>query len=522
MNRFWAIFIAVICAIAAYTNTFAQTPVSTVQGNSRVEYRFYYNGDGSPIRVIASETGVNSVVITVLTTEQAEAGRRGENVSPIGRATKIREDTLQYAGGFRVPGVYYVVVQNITKDALTYRISITGDGVSGAARVAPNAQSMTSQIVDQKGQRILSVNAVFKNVTSTLELPMPTVPAACTPANSVKNPVQASLKLCPGQVYAPMSIIGNNIAIYSDEGRSAIVASAGRQYAITMEGTNNWIEGVTIQARADAKDAGAWLCLYEECVLPTRPVTTTITGGVQYGGGILLKGSNTTIHNVTVRGGTIGIASVNGRGNKFIENNLSDLGWGSFNLYSRDSYFIGNKFDRNNRGCTPPSNKTGCETAGWVCLGCTGNVIARNSCELSGNCFYMNGERGLKSDSNNFFGNYCGGASENCFAITSDTSSSFGNVLRDNIATMDSQGTRACKYPFWIGGAVAYFADNAWECSITEEVAFNQSRDSTRVPTNIIRLDNYLGALNAPRIDTLPAEAFILPPQSRWAPEMTE
>src|SRR5919199_737478 len=100
---------------------------------------------------------------------------------------------------------------------------------------------------------------------------------------------------------------------------------AGRQFAVTVEGSNNLIEGVTIQASADPADAGAYLCLYTDCVFPTRPRPTTIYGGTLYGGGILLKGSNSTIHAVTVHGGTIGIATGNGRGNYNIYNQLNYL-----------------------------------------------------------------------------------------------------------------------------------------------------------------------------------------------------
>ncbi|MDE3091401.1 MAG: hypothetical protein KGJ80_18700 [Chloroflexota bacterium] len=458
----------------------ADAPVSTINGGARVEYRFDYLGDRSAIKVAVTDTDPNSLVVSVYTSDQIDAVRRGEPVAPVGRGTPVRGDTLQWSGGFPIKGVYYVVLESRAQSAMTYRISITGSGVGGAARAVPVGPPITSSTTDQSGRKILNVNLPPGSITNTLQLVMPGDPGACTPAKQIPSTINHSLKLCPGEIYPPLNIVGNNIALYADDARSALVASNGQQFAITLQGSNNWVEGVTIQARADPKDAGAWLCLYDECLLPTRPVTTTL------------------------RGGTIGIATVEGRSNYIIENQLSDLnGWGSFNTGSLESYYVGNVWSRDNHGCTAPDGRkflSGCETSGWVCLGCTANLIARNQCELSSNCFYMSGDRGLASNDNNFLSNYCAGAAENCFEITF----SFGNVLRDNTATVEYKSDKPCKYPFWIGGSIAFFANNIWECAISEDDALNQSRDSTTAATNIIRLDNILGAQNAPAITPPP------------------
>lgn len=498
---------------------FAQAPVSTVQGNRRVEYRFDYKIENSTITLIAAQTDIVNLAISIYTAEQIEALRRGENVTPTGRATRLRDDTLQWSGRFGFKGVIYVIVENRAPNAITYRLSVTGEGVSGFARLAPFSIGDAAQVAAQNGKKVLKITLPPGAITTTLTLPFPADPINCTPPSQIPNPIRRSLRLCPGQTYPPLNLLGDNIALFGD---NATVTSNGRQFAITLEGANNWVEGVTIQARADPRDLNAWMCLYDECLFATRPQTTTLRGGIQYGGGILLKGSNTTIHGVTVRGGTIGIATLNGRNNYLVDNHLSDLnGWGSYNWASRESYFIGNTLNRNNHGCTTPDGRkflTGCETAGWVCLGCTMNVIANNYCELSGNCFYMSGERNLASNNNNFLSNFCAGASDNCFEITF----SFGNFLRDNIATYEPKSDKACKYPFWIGGSVVYFANNTWECANSEDTSFNQSRDSTTVATNIIRMDNYLGIINAPQINVTPEGIDILLPKSRFTWEYTE
>lgn len=471
----------------------AETPATTLAAGARAEYRFDYRGDGTPIKIALDTANVDSVVMVIYTPEQLAAMARGKNPAPVGRGTPGREAALFWSGAFKAGGVYRVFVENRAPYPITYRISITGEGVSGVARVDVDTIKPPSaaRLVEHKGRKILSVSLPPGIITSTLSLVRPPEPSMCTRAHQVPPMITRSLKLCSGEIYPPLWIVGNNIALFADAARSAIVTSAGRQFAITVEGSNNWIEGVTIQARADARDLNAWMCLYDECVFATRPVPTILHGGIRYGGGILLKGSNSTIYGVTVRGGTIGIATVGGRANYVIENQLSELnGWGSFNIGSGNSYFVGNVLNRNNHGCTTPDGNKfqyGCGTAGWVCLGCTANVIAQNYCELSANCYYLSGKRGLASNENKFLANYCLGAPNNCFEITF----SLDNLLRDNVAAVEPKSDMPCNYPFWIGGSVVFFQGNTWQCKIGEDEAFEQSRDSTVAGTNIIHMETY-------------------------------
>jgi hypothetical protein len=223
-----------------------------------------------------------------------------------------------------------------------------------------------------------------------------------------------------------------------------------------------------------------------------------------YGGGILLKGSNTVIRGVTVHGGTIGIATVNGRGNVLLENNLDDLnGWGIYNWSSSSSYFVNNSLDRENHACTTPDGYKflhGCETAGWVCLACTENLVAQNHCEASANCYYMSGERGLASNYNRFVGNYCGGATDNCFEITF----SKGNVLRDNVTGPDPVSGAACNYPFWMGGSSIVFGPNTWNCALSPDESLARATASTAVAT--VPLYSEIGIVPPATASTVPSE----------------
>ncbi|MBI4791019.1 MAG: hypothetical protein HY782_28650 [Chloroflexi bacterium] len=505
------ILLALTLFFSIWHNTAADAPYVTLLPGLRADYRFDYRGDGSQIRVALDASDANAVTLSIYTPEQIEAVRRGETVTPVGRGMPNKDHNFFWAGGFRILGVYHAVVENRSKSPISYRIEIGGEAVSAVALVTTVANPSPSGITTEGGQKFLNVSLPIG--AGTLRLAMPSQTAACTPAKQIPATIAQSVKLCPNEIYPPLKISGNNIGLFNDDARTAVVTSVGRQFAITVEGTNNWIEGVVISAKPDPLDLGAWLCLYDECIFPTRPLTTTLRGGTRYGGGILLNGSNSTVHGVTVRGGTIGVATVNGRTNYIIDNQLNDLnGWGSYNIASNGSYFIGNILNRNNHGCTTPDGRkfqSGCETAGWVCLNCQANLIARNHCELSANCYYMSGERGLASNDNRLIENYCAGATDNCIEITF----SLRNVLQANISTVDPNTDRPCKYPFWIGGSVVYFKDNTWECSISPQDAFNQARDSTIVGTNIINIDEYNPAPGVPVV-AMPSKRAPVSP--RW------
>lgn len=445
----------------------------TLLPGAKHEYRFDYKGDRTQIDIVVEAP--EGVELSVFVPDQAD---------PIGQGSR-KGNGLHWSGKFNVPGAYRATVENKTPGPILYSIAFLGESVSGVAMIVRDSAPPSANASTQGGRIGLNVNLP----TGAKRLQSPVVPGECTPPNALPQIVNTSLKLCANEIYPPLHLVGNNIGLY-DETHSAILNAGGRQFALVMEGTNNWIEGVVIQSSPDAADAGAFLCQYDECDFPTQPTKTTITGGLAYGGGVLLLGANNVMHGVTVRGGTIGVATVDGRNNTLVENNLSDLnGWGSFNIRSTNSVYVGNQFNRDNHGCTTPDGRKfehGCETAGWVCLQCNNNLVVRNHCEGSGNCYYMSGERGLASNNNRFIANYCAGSPNNCFEFTF----SKGNILQDNIATAHPQTGAACKYPFWIGGSTVYFGKNSWGCSISPEDSISDAVKSTNVPTQALALGN--------------------------------
>lgn len=484
----------------------AQGATASLPAGARVEYRFDYAGNGTTVRVGFKSPGATNVTMSVYNPGQVAQLQRGEQPQPVGRGSASRDYELYWQSSSREGGAWRVIVENRNNFAIKFQLDVLGEGVTTVAQIGFTFLQSPTNVASEGGKSYLIVNLPANVGLDPLRLLIPPKPEICTKASQMPPVISQSIKLCPGDVYPPLRIVGSNIALFVDDLRTSMVTSKGRQFAVTAEGSNIWIDGLWINAQTDPQDLGAWLCLYDECQFQTQKGVVTLRGSTRYGGGILLKASNSTVRGVTVRGGTIGIATTDGRNNYILDNELNDMnGWGSFNVGSVGTYFVNNQLHRNNHACTTPDGQkypSGCETAGWVCIGCAGNQIISNKCELSGNCFYMSGERGLASNDNRFIANYCAGASANCFEITF----SLNNVLVNNISTLEPKTNTPCKYPYWVGGSVTSFQNNRWECQISADDAFHQSRDSTVVGTMITNLDAFgkVPIVPAPQVTTVP------------------
>lgn len=497
MTRQYLIMVASLFAMLPFS-AMAQTPQFTLAPGQRTELRFDYGGDSSPITISFDSPGATGVELSIYTPAQLDAISRGETVNPIGRGTPQKNYALYWQGAFNQGGVYRVVIENKSGATFSYRLDISGDAVKGAAPVGTPTPPPTPFIAVDGKYRVLNLWLPPGSGATAIRLAVPDAPTACTHANQIPQPIRASTRLCQNESYPAMRITGNNIVLMGDESRTSVIASNGRQWALQIDGSNNWIENVTVQANADGLDRVAWLCQYDSCIFNTQPATTTVRGGLLYGGGVLLNGSNSLIRGVTVRGAMIGIATNNGRHNYILENQVSDsYGWGVFSMKSADSFYAANEFSRVNHGCSTPDGYKfdhGCETAGWVCLACSGNLVARNQCSGSANCYYMSGERGLASNSNRFVANYCTAATDNCFELTF----SRDNIFQDNVSTVDPKTGQGCKYPYWIGGSIVYFKNNRWECDITASKALSDATASTPTQTLILDLDATNGPVPTP------------------------
>jgi hypothetical protein len=313
-----------------------------------------------------------------------------------------------------------------------------------------------------------------------LSYEIPNEPTECTPAEAMPDVVDRSVKLCPGQNYRPFHLRGDRIGVFGD--KSSVIRSQGRGYGIIAEGSRLFIQNVMIRGSTESGDLNTFLCLYPDCAF--RNGDAPYPGGVSYGGGILVRASETTILDSDIAGGVAGIAAERVRGLKLLNNRLDDsTGWGSYNFAVEASYFVGNTFSRDNRSCTTDAGylPTGCESSGWVCIACVQNVIANNYCTSSGNCYYMNGEGNLNSNNNRFHQNECRAAPHNCFEVTF----ALGNEFVENIARDDPDTGAACKYPFWVGGSTVIFARNSWNCEFSPETSIAHATASTHIPTKI-------------------------------------
>lgn len=474
---------------------------------STLWFQFNYGGDRSPVEIRLLDGGAPDIQLAVYTPDQIEQMERGEGVKPIGQARRVHGEPaaeLHWVGRFNRGGTYFASVHN--PGGLTYvirvvalgsavnfpRVTITAPESSGdAALAAPApAQPAAHPPVAAPLPASLIADGVHVDVPSASGVPSFTIPltarpAVCTPPAQMPATVTRSLALCPNQTYPPFRVTGSNLTVYGDA--TALVQAPPRGFGVTVTGNNVALVGLRVAAATHPADLNKWLCLFEACSYDTMYQRETIPGGIAYGGGILLKdNANAAVVNSAVWGGTIGVAAVRSAHSKIVGSNLSQLnGWGVLLVFSDFTAVVGNTFNDVNRACVGPDGfyyQSGCESAGFACVGCQQSIVASNHCERASNCYYATGDGGLPSNHNKFYDNYCAGASNNCFEITYST----GNEFDYNVATGDPNTGVQCTYPFWISGSIVHFGKhNEWACIRSLKKAEEESQNATNQPTEI-------------------------------------
>ena len=482
--------------------------------DSTLWFQFTYGGDKTPLELRLLDGGAPDIHFALYTPDQMAQLLGGDTVKPVGQTTRINgepEQEIHWNGNFNRYGNYYVEIDNPSALTLTIRLVAMGASVSFPQTVIqPIADIAAPSTGDANNSDTAPAPAPAQpnNVPAlplppalvadhvrvdlpdyvgmpSLSIPLTARPAQCTPANALPANVTQSVLLCPNQTYAPFNVTGSNLTIYGDP--NALVQGAPRGFGITVTGNNVAVVGVRVQANTHPADMNKWLCLFDACSYNTMYQQETVHGGSGYGGGILLKNnSNASVINSVVWDGTIGVASVGGTNNKIIGNTLSNLnGWGTYLQFTDNNYVIGNTFDDVNRACVGPDGfyyQSGCESAGFACVGCQNSVIVNNECARAGNCYYAAGDGGLASNANRFFNNRCEAASNNCFEVTF----SQGNQFDYNVASADPATGQQCTYPFWIAGSVVQFGKhNDWACTRSQKRAQDESSSSTNQPTQV-------------------------------------
>lgn len=305
-------------------------------------------------------------------------------------------------------------------------------------------------------------------------------PKICTHANQMPQVISRTTLLCPNETYAPFRIEGNNLTLYGDTNKTALIQGEPRQYALTINGSNIVVNGVRVAGATHDNDLNQWLCLYPRC-----PYTPEIGGAQGYGGGILLKNtSNAAVMNSEFTGGTTGVYVYRGFSNKIVDNSFSDHnGWGIMLMQTRSDYIVGNQFARINRGCNGLDkvyHSNGCESSALAMTHVDNVLVHDNTCRRVSNCYYANGDGGYGSSYIKFYNNYCAGAKNNCFEATYG----LGHEFDYNKAEADTEFGDQCDYPFWIGGSTAYFgSNNSWNCLHDYDTSVNESRAKSHQAT---------------------------------------
>ena len=479
--------------------------------NSRTWYRFEYRGDRTPISVAMNGFGTRDLEMLIYTPEQVDTRVTEPRGAPVGRGGGNKAQTghdVFWTGASPLGGTYYIAIVNQTDRAILYRLSVSGPAVTAGVMEAPtgpeigsgNQAPYTPKIRVETSPYKPTIPANFDMVPDWKELaqrlppltiyyiffppelgiqPMPVSvplpPEKCTPPEAVGVIITQSIKLCPNSTYYNLNLAGKSVGIFGDSAGTAVVKADGRSFAVTAVGESLLLQGLKIQSSTDPNDLGKWLCAYEKC----GDGPQAYPGSTVYGGGILLKASGSIVKDVTVTGGTTGIATLDSADNYIVNNRfMYQTGWASYNRYAVRTHFLGNAFNYSNRSCVGPDRKfyqNGCETAGWLCISCRDIFLVDNECRRSGNCYYANGDGGVPSFNVKFFRNTCFGAPNNCFEATY----SRGIYFEKNVAAKDLQTGQNCNYPFWVGGSEVIFGrDNNWACTVGASVALKRSENS--------------------------------------------
>ncbi len=488
--------------------------------HSKIWYRFEYLGDRTPIAVMVDGFGVRDLEILIYTPEQVDATLAEPRTFPVGRGGGNKAQTghdVYWTGSFPIGGTYFISIVNNTDRAIVFRLTVSGLGVIAAPIEAPAAQKTLDnsplpniQIETRAGarrpvqslfedidtivfrgnrSRLLTSPAAITELTAVytifypaemgvppLAVQVPRAPDTCTPPDAVGVVITQSIKLCPDQTYSNLNLSGSRIGLFGDDAGTALVKSEGRSFGVTAMGDHILLQGLKIQSSTDPADRGKWVCAFSKCKFGD----VFVEGGPVYGGGIYFSASNSLIKDVSILGGVIGVAMIEGADNFLINNRLQyQTGWASYNLYAQRIQFLGNAFNYANRDCRGPDDRyysQGCETAGWICIGCIDILLLDNECKKGGNCYYVSGDGGTPNFNVKLIGNTCYAAPNNCFEATF----SKGVYFERNSAKKDPYSGENCNYPFWVGGSEVVFGKgNDWACLISAQIAKARSEAET-------------------------------------------
>lgn len=493
-------------------------------------FRFEYRGDRTPITVALDGFGTRDLELLVYTPEQVDEKSAAPRGTPVGRGGGAKAQTghdLFWTGAFPLGGTYFIAIVNPTDRAILFRLAVSGPSVTArtlqstttSPLTLPDANTPLSKVrVESSALGLGGLEKLdssetwvslglmipdFKEIgqpwfiytvyfppdlgIAPMNVTVPRSPDRCTPPSAIGPIITQTIKLCANSVYSNLNIAGSGIGIFGDDAGTALVKSEGRNFAVTAVGERLLIQGLKIQASTDPQDADKWLCAYEKC----GDGANAYPGSTVYGGGILLKAARSVVRDVTVTGGTNGIATIDSADNFFINNRVThQSGWASYNRFAVRNYFMGNAFNYSYRSCVGPDGKFyqhGCETAGWLCISCSDILLVDNDCYSGGNCYYANGDGGVSSFNIKFIRNACYGSPNNCFEATY----SKGIFFEKNVTGKDPHTGHDCVYPFWIGGSEVVFGrDNNWACTVTAASAIKRSENSTDGSSNTPRPGN--------------------------------
>ena len=209
----------------------------------QVWYAFNYDGGDTAILVRMGVSPSNSATFSVWTPENVRQWAAGEKPNPIGRGVKNDQfgGDLVWTGSFKFPGTYYVLVEQTGGTAGSYKLEISGKGVS-----FPPPAAATTAAAAPAAKAAAATTAAAAPAAKTAAAAEPLPAAAVTKTGA--GPDDA---LTPSGEWAPLAK-GQQVwyALPQDGGGSKILVrmavdpkNAGSFKILTPENVRLWAAG---------------------------------------------------------------------------------------------------------------------------------------------------------------------------------------------------------------------------------------------------------------------------------------
>lgn len=110
---------------------------STIQPNTQTWFKFDESGQNKPVEATLDADGQSDILFRVYTPDSIGGWLAQRGLHPVGVSASSPEYDQVWEGRFQQQGTYYLVVHNTSDHPITYRLNVTGEGVTTVLNLRP-------------------------------------------------------------------------------------------------------------------------------------------------------------------------------------------------------------------------------------------------------------------------------------------------------------------------------------------------------------------------------------------------